>query len=200
MQGLNLVDGEKNILSETGGYVDNPRSGWKLGHFYLTDQRLVFSQRSLPILDLPCSSVISVVLEKKHFVLGQKKVICILYRNVNSGISRAWMVVNHLEAWKRKIYEMVSPVIKEEAVDEIARRLDTDSEKLVWHLWQKRHARIDELAEIIGAPTHMDVLLKIKEIINPVAEKIMGNPILTFKEREIDPESGEGVFSLAGGL
>lgn len=194
MQGLNLVDGEKVILSETGGYVDNHRSGWKLGRYYLTSQRLIFAQRNLPLLDLPYSSIIGVTIEKKAFVLSTRKVICILYRNLKQGISRVWLAVNHLDVWRRKIYEMTSPAIKEEAVDEIAGCLDRDSEKLVWHLWQKRHARIDELAEIIGAPTHMDVLLKIKEIINPAAEKIMGNPILTFKEREIDPESGEGVL------
>lgn len=85
------------------------------------------------------------------------------------------------------------PLLKEK-LREIAQGLDPDSEELLWYLWQKRHARIDELARTIRARTHMDVLIKIREIINPRAEKVMGNPILSFEKSRIDYETGEKIL------
>lgn len=87
-----------------------------------------------------------------------------------------------------------SLLVNEEKVREIAQGLDPDSEKLLWYLWQKRHARIDELARTIRARTHMDVLIKIREIINPRAEKVMGNPILSFEKSRMDYETGEKIL------
>ncbi|MBK8050332.1 MAG: hypothetical protein IPK16_26440 [Anaerolineales bacterium] len=52
---------------------------------------------------------------------------------------------------------------------------------------------IDELADLIGAPTHMDVLFRIRKAINPAAEKWMGRPILVFEESRIDPCTGQSV-------
>lgn len=86
------------------------------------------------------------------------------------------------------------PIVDEERVRKIAQDLDPDSGKLLWYLWRKRHARIDELAQAIKAPTHMDVLIKIKEIINPQAEKVMGSPVLSFERARIDYETGEKVL------
>lgn len=85
-------------------------------------------------------------------------------------------------------------LVNEEKVREIAQGLDPDSGKLLWYLWQKRHARIDELARTIRARTHMDVLIKIREIINPRAEKVMGNPILSFEKSRMDYEIGEKIL------
>jgi hypothetical protein len=39
----------------------------------------------------------------------------------------------------------------------------------------------------------MDILLKIREIINPTAEKIIGYPILSFESLKVDRETGEKV-------
>jgi len=39
----------------------------------------------------------------------------------------------------------------------------------------------------------MDILLKIREIINPTAEKIIGYPILSFESSKVDWETGEKV-------
>jgi len=61
-------------------------------------------------------------------------------------------------------------------------------------LYENRHARIDTLAKLIEAPNHMDILLKIREIINPTAEKIIGYPILSFESSKINKETGEKVL------
>jgi HSP20 family molecular chaperone IbpA len=49
------------------------------------------------------------------------------------------------------------------------------------------------LAKLIEAPAHMDVLFKIREIINPMAEKITGCPILSFERSKVDWVTGEKV-------
>ena len=72
--------------------------------------------------------------------------------------------------------------------------LDEKSREILWHLWWHRHAQLDELAELIGASTDMEVLLRLREVINPVAERILGKPILEFNESRVDPITGEKVL------
>jgi len=72
--------------------------------------------------------------------------------------------------------------------------LDDKSRAIIWRLWQYRHAPLDELAELIGASTDMEVLCRLREVINPAAERIMSAPILEFRESRIDPVTGEKVL------
>jgi len=72
--------------------------------------------------------------------------------------------------------------------------LDEKSREILWHLWWHRHAQLDELAELIGASTDMEVLFRLREVINPVAERILGKPILEFSESRVDPVTGEKVL------
>lgn len=75
----------------------------------------------------------------------------------------------------------------------LAVELDLGSQEILWHLWLNRHATINELAALIAAPTHMDVLFRIRQGINPVAEEVLGRPILVFEESRFDRETGEMV-------
>ena len=43
-----------------------------------------------------------------------------------------------------------------------------------------------ELADLIHAPNHMHVLLVIRDTINPIAEKELGCPILSFEKQKTD--------------
>jgi HSP20 family molecular chaperone IbpA len=81
----------------------------------------------------------------------------------------------------------------QEDVERVAARLDSDSREILWHLWLSRHATIDELAAVSAAPSHMDVLLKIKQGINPLAREVLGRSILAFEESRFDRELGEMV-------
>lgn len=90
--------------------------------------------------------------------------------------------------------ERAPELISKETVSKIAKKLDFDAQQILWYLWRKRHARIDELAEAISAPTHMDVLLKIRESINPTAEKLIGSPLLAFERSKIDEETGKKIL------
>lgn len=190
-----LTEGEQIILCEQGGYRNNLRAGWKLGHHYLTNKRLFFSQAKRIIFETPLGCITDVIVEEKVFVLRRKNVICISYwRHRVEKVSKVWIIMANLETWRKKIHEMIAPPIDEEAVNEVAEELDSISQEILWYLWQNGHGTIDELAELVSAPTHMDVLLRIREVINPAAEKMIGNPILSFEKSKIDPETGEKIL------
>lgn len=71
--------------------------------------------------------------------------------------------------------------------------LDPRGIEVMYHLWHKKHAVIDELAKILGVSSQMMALYRIRKHINAPAQKIIGRPILAFKEAEVDPLSGEMV-------
>ena len=76
----------------------------------------------------------------------------------------------------------------------VAHLVDPDSARILWHVWQHRHARLDELAELVGETSTGDVLLRIMHDINPAAERALGQPILVFEKSAMDYHSGEHVF------
>ncbi len=84
--------------------------------------------------------------------------------------------------------------IDQAAVDKVTHELDPQSREVVDYLWAHGHATINELADLIGAPTHMDILLKIRGIINPTAERVIGGALLVFHRRQVDWANGEPVL------
>lgn len=185
---------EEIILYSQGGFKNPMTSGWKLGHHYLTNKRLLFFQPSGIVYETPLGNMINVTVEKQRFVLGRtKEVISLTYRQARTGRKvTEWIIMGDLETWRKKLSEMV--LIDERAVDRVAKELDLPSSEMLWYLWEHRHALIDELAQLIDAPSHMDVLLKIKGVINPVAERVIGSPILEFERSRVDDETGERVL------
>ncbi|MDI6885351.1 MAG: hypothetical protein QMD22_03205 [archaeon] len=71
--------------------------------------------------------------------------------------------------------------------------LDDKSKAILWYLYQKRHADIEELSEAVRM-SHYEVLSRLKEVIIPESERIMGKPIVKFEESKIDRVSGEKVL------
>jgi len=190
-----LTQDEEIILREQGGYVGNLRSGWKLGHLYLTNKRLFLFQPAGIIFETPVSNITNVTIEERNFVFRRKNTICISYKQMETErTSKAWIIMANLETWRKKIYGMALLKIDEETVDRVAAELNGESREILWYLWQKGHAVIDELAAVVAAPTHMDILLKIRKIINPTAERIIGSPILAFEKSKIDCETGEKIL------
>ncbi|MDI6892511.1 MAG: Hsp20/alpha crystallin family protein [Actinomycetota bacterium] len=190
-----LTEGEQIVLCEQGGYLSNLRTGWKLGHHYLTNKRLFFSQAMRIVFETPLVCITDVTAEERAFAFRRKNVICISYRRPNvEGISKARIIMANLETWRKKIYEIIAPPINKETVNGVAEELDPISQEILWYLWQNGHGTIDELTELVSAPTHMDILFRIREVINPTAERIIGNPILSFEKSRIDPETGEKIL------
>jgi len=71
--------------------------------------------------------------------------------------------------------------------------LDDKSKAILWYLYQKRHADIEELSGAVYA-SHYEVLSRLKEVIIPESERILGKPIVKFEKSKIDRESGEKVL------
>lgn len=72
--------------------------------------------------------------------------------------------------------------------------LDEKSRAIIWRLWINNHADINELSRAAGLKNHMDVLLRIREIINPIAISFFGREVMEFIPQRIDPWTGEKVL------
>jgi len=190
-----LDKSEEVILFSSGLFKENLRSGWKPGRFFLTTRRLLFFQPPRVSFQTLLENITNLCIEKRAVILRSKNVILVSYREVGREKAlQAWIAVNNIENWRRRIYDRSLLMLNEETIDKIARELDFNSQEILIYLWQKRHAGIEELAELIEAPNHMDVLLRIKEHINPTAERIIGSSILSFEKSKIEPETGKKIL------
>ncbi len=186
---------ERIILKQQGGYVDNSRYGWKVGRAFLTTKRLVFCDPAGgTVFQTLLSRIKGIRVERKRTGLGTKPTLCMEYAGMKTErLIKAWFLLNDLETWRKKIHSMTLMEISDDEIGRIAEKLDPASKKIFEYLRLQGHARIDELAQLIEAPTHMDVLLKIKRNINPTAEWITGNPVLEFLNSKTDELTGERV-------
>ena len=153
-------------------------------------------QRPTIRFQIPIDHIRGLAVERLHYVLRKRESLCIVYKaREGSKEGRICFVVNDLEDWREKIISHASILkVGLDTIEKIAAQSDPDSQDILWYLWEKRHARIDQLAELVDAPSHMHVLLNIRETINPIAEKVVGCPILSFERSRVDAETGEKVL------
>ncbi|NQS88671.1 Hsp20/alpha crystallin family protein [Patescibacteria group bacterium] len=190
-----LNKNEEVLLFNSGLFKENLRSGWKPGHFYLTNRRLLFSQPPGISFQTLLDDITNLTIERKAVILRSKNILVVTYgRTEREKVLKAWIAVNNIENWKKRIYERSLLMLNEETIGKIIKELDFTSRRIPIYLWQRGHARIEELAKLIAAPNHMDVLLKIKEHINPIAERIIGCSILSFEKSRFDPETGKKIL------
>jgi len=189
---LNSSQPDEVILKEKGGYLTPGQSRWWPGTFLLTYKKLVFLQGPRIVWETPLSSIKDLRIEKRVYGISQSDTICVEYEYFGE-LSKAWIISRNLDTWRKELYVRALLKVDRETLDKIVTKLDADSKGILWFLYENRHARIDTLAKLIEAHTHMDVLLKIREIINPTAEKIIGYPILSFENSKVDWETGEKV-------
>jgi len=182
------------ILKEKGGYLTPGQSRWWLGTLLLTPKKLTFfTYKSGFVWETPLSSIKDLKIEKRVYGVSQSDTICVVYESFGE-LSKAWIISLNLETWRKELYKRVLLKVDRETLNKIVSELDADSKEILMCLYENRHARIDTIAKLIEAPTHMDILLKIREIINPTAEKIIGYPILSFESSKVDRETGEKVL------
>jgi len=193
--GPGLQTGEQTILQNQGAYKSSPRSGWKIARCFLTNQRFIICQGSTIRFNISLDDITDLMVDNVHYVISTKKSLCLFYNSKkNPAKNRFWFVTPNLDDWKKKIYQAALLNTDAGTIERIAAQLDHDGQDILWYLWDKRHAGINHLAELIDAPNHMHVLMNIRETINPVAEKIIGCPILSFERSRVDPETGETVL------
>ena len=182
------------ILKEKGSYLTPGQLRWWLGTLLLTPKKLTFfTYKSGFVWETPLSSIKDLRIEKRVYGVSKSDTICVVYESFGE-LSKAWIIALNLETWRKELYKRVLLKVDRETLNKIVTELDADSKGILWFLYENRHARIDTLAKLIEAPTHMDILLKIREIINPTAEKIIGYPILSFESSKVDRETGEKVL------
>ena len=212
------------VLQQQGAYLSG--RSWKLGHLYLTDKRLLFSQAGRLALDLPLSNVTGLAFFRRPFILATKTCLRLSYRNGARGRSReATVITADLAAWTQRLAEVLTSLgvnfegpadddaaapkkqgdssrsvlslskgrIGLEDLERVAAALDPASAELIWYLWEHGHAKIEELRQVVDAPSHMHVLTRIRETINPVARRLLAQPLLVFEPRRTDPWTGEVV-------
>jgi len=182
------------ILKERGGYLTPGQSRWCMGTLLLTPKKLTFfTSKSGFIWETPLGNIKDLAIEKRIYGVSQSDTIAVIYES-SGELSKAWIISLNLEVWRKELYKRLLLKVDRETLDKIVSKLDTDSKEILMCLYEHRHARIDTLAKLIEAPTHMDILLKIREIINPTAEKLIGYPILSFESSKVDRETGEKVL------
>ena len=222
-----LNKNEEVILYRSGLYKNSLRSGWKLGNYYLTNERLFLFQPPKIVFQVPYKDIISVTTEKRAVVLRTKEVILLTYRSTthdrisqmlhpvrnyalmgretdisnrghaynelaqDNAILKAWIAVGNLETWRKRIYERALLKIDEDGIKQVLEELDSDSQEILLYLWKKGHANIDELSSVYEVPNHMDILFKIREVINPTAERLLGHSLLSFERSKKDDVTGK---------
>jgi len=185
---------DEEILKEKGGYLTPGQSRWCMGTLLLTPKKLTFfTSKSGFIWETPLGSIKDLGIEKRVYGVSQSDTIRIEYDS-SGELLKAWIISLNLEDWRKELYKRVLLKVDRETLNKVVSELDADSKEILMFLYEQRHARIDTLAKLIKAPTHMDVLFKIREMINPIAEKIIGYPILLFDSSKVDRETGQKVL------
>lgn len=195
-----LAADERVLLNSPGGYREHVRSGWKLGRLYLTNRRLRFLSQTSVLFETLLSQIQDIKVERQRYVAGMvKEVVAIRYQPATRlATGRAFLITPDLEALRNGLYETVLPELDEGAIELVAGELDDEGREgraILSHLWGKGAATTQELAKLIGAPSPLDVLLSIRERINPAAERILGCPLVVF-----DPESANNDTGKKGPL
>ncbi|MCF8129789.1 MAG: hypothetical protein K9N10_14865 [Deltaproteobacteria bacterium] len=190
-----FLPGEETILSDQGGFRQTHRAGWRPVECFLTNRRLFFFLRPEIRFQVPLEDIVKLHDEKHYYVLKTRPTLRITYRGEKGpGIGKVLFITNRIHIWKRKILQLCFLNVDFQTLEKISSRLDDDGRNILWYLWEKGHARINELAELIQAPNHMHVLLVIRDTINPVAENELGCPVLSFERQKVDAETGETIL------
>lgn len=191
-----LQPGENIILESQGAYRHSRASGWKIAYGLLTNYRFVTFLGKTVRFEIPLSQIKGLKIEKTIFIIRTKECLRLSYETAKGSCKNSviWFLVNDIRKWEKTIYQLSLLELDQKTIEMIAAQLDSDSQDILWYLWEQRHASIDQLAELIHAPNHTHVLLKIKETINPVAENVIGCPLLSFERSRIDTETGEVVL------
>ena len=189
-----FLPGEEVLLEDQGGYRERHRRGWQPVQVFLTNRRLICYLRPHIKFQLAVDRITKLSDERHYYVLKVRDALCITYDKAErSRGGKVLLIMNRMVVWKEKIRQLCFIRIDLKSLQQVADQLDADGREILWHLWEYRHARIDRLSDLIKAPDHMHVLSVITETINPISQKVLGCPILSFEGKRIDPETKETI-------
>jgi len=182
-----LHSGERILLESSGGFLASEEKRWQMGSWQVTDRSLIFSNGRIVIWSCPYKSIKSLEYDERPFAFGTKDAIRIQYTD-NSKNRKVWLVVNNLPTWEKFMRIRAFPEqLTEEQLCGLANKLDSMSEQLLWYLWERRYATIEELTMRGNTDNSMEILKRIKEVINPIAEELVGYSLLVFRNKKVDP-------------
>ena len=181
-----LVPSEQLVLEARGACKTSARSGWMPGWMILTDERFVFAGGRRVVAEVPLDAVREVRTERQPFVLARRATVrltfsAMLARLAAPSLRELWLTTRDPRTWQEALFQMTCLEVTDRAIERVAAAVDRDCAALLWYVWHQGHAGIDELAELIDAPSHDDVLAKIHRTINPAAEKLLACNILVFR-------------------
>ena len=187
-----LLKGENMLLECQGGYKDRVRAGWRPGRLLLSNERLWHQQRDNVGFATTLAQVRQVSVEEQRVVLKNRPVVRIDYGD-EGNIRKCWLLVDEPREWESTLSTYCGQVVTEQQVHTLADGLLPQSAGLLLYIWHAGHANIDELARQYDAPSHMDVLRRIEEEINPLSRATIGIDILVFRHAYVDPGTGAAV-------
>lgn len=195
MNTLQLLPQESVRLTDQAFIKNNSRSGWKPGHLSLTNKRLVLHQPARNIFRTSLESISNVATEKKGFILKSVDALTVSFMNsTNQKLSKVWIVVKNPEKWQKAVLSCTKVQVSDVDIEKISSELEKVDRSILRTISEKQYATIRGLAVLYNAPNHMDVLHRIRNVINPLSEKILGFPLLVFEKSRVEPITGEKIL------
>lgn len=79
-------------------------------------------------------------------------------------------------------------------MEEFLRELDAGSRRMLLFLMQRKHASLDELTEVLGESSHMNTLVRIKNVVNSKALDYFEKPVMQFEKQRINKDNGKNIL------
>ncbi|MFH1652616.1 MAG: hypothetical protein ABIE74_01015 [Pseudomonadota bacterium] len=175
------------LLESPGGLLTAEKNRWQMGVWQASDRTLIFSKERIVLWSYSYKSMNNLEYNERPFAFTIKRTLQMQCTNEGKS-QKVWLVVNDLATWERLIRIRAFPEqLTEERLCKIADKLDSMSEQLLWYLWERRYATVEELTARGNSDDSMNILKIIKEIINPITEELVGYPLLVFRGKNVDP-------------
>jgi HSP20 family molecular chaperone IbpA len=176
-----------------GAFKATRRSGWRYCLVGMDDRAIVCEFANGRRRLIPLGNIVDSRIEQQKIGLGDKPTLVLEYKHDCGSTRRIWLNLEEPRRWKDGITDLCLPEVNAEDVLGVIKYLSLEAADLLNYLWERRHATIDELVEVIGAASHMEVIALLKKEINPALEKRLGKALAEFRDLREDPVTGEKV-------
>jgi hypothetical protein len=176
-----------------GAFKATRRSGWRYCLVGVDDRSITCEFADGRRRSIPIGKIFDVSIEQQKMGPGHKPVLVIGYETDSGPGRKIWLNLEDPFDWKETIIDLRLPPVDTEDILDVAGTLPPETADLLTYLWERGHATIDELVEVTGASSHMEVIVVLKKEINPALEKTLGKPLIEFISSRRDPVIHETV-------
>lgn len=189
---LPLEDGETVTFESPGALSVEALGRWRIGEWIKTDRRILFIQTGAVRFCVKQDALVEVCPCEREYAYKQRRCLKIVFNGEEDG-KTVWMITPDVRRWEAGLAGLFRNTLTEGDIVKVAHPLGLGAEKILWHLYRRRHATISEIAKVAGAASHMDVLNIIRNEINRSSKEILGRPVLIFKQEGICPSGCRNV-------